>query len=223
MGRLGCAHSSRLLSVTLLVVLLAAVAVRPLYAQSDSPPPDDSVPQVAAPDQPSPDQVPAADVVPTDASPAFPAPQTKSDGCVSGGGLPDAACTPGAVDPRVTQDNLNTTICRRGYTATVRPTVNVTEKIKRDQMAAYGLQGQRLADYELDHLISLELGGAPADVANLWPEPWNGDANAHMKDSVENYLNREVCRGAIQLVDAQRMIATDWLAIYTSRGLHTAP
>ena len=66
--------------------------------------------------------------------------------------------------------------------------VSVTDRIKREQMAAYGLQGQRLADYELDHLISLELGGAPADVANLWPEPWTGDANAHQKDAVETHF-----------------------------------
>jgi hypothetical protein len=55
----------------------------------------------------------------------------------------------------------------RGYSTSVRPPENVTEQIKRDQMAAYGLQGQRLGDYELDHLILLELGGAPEDVANL--------------------------------------------------------
>ncbi len=52
-------------------------------------------------------------------------------------------------------------------------------------------------------LIPLELGGAPQDVANLWVEPWNGNANAHMKDAVETYLNREVCRGAMPLADAQ--------------------
>jgi hypothetical protein len=43
------------------------------------------------------------------------------------------------------------------------------------------------------------------------------------KDAVENFLNREVCRGTIQLVDTQRMIATDWLAIYRGRGLQLAP
>ncbi len=89
-------------------------------------------------------------------------------------------------------------------------------------MAAYGLQGQRLADYELDHLVPLELGGAPQDVANLWPEPWNGDANAHMKDAVETFLNREVCRGTMALDQAQRQIATDWLAVYRARGLTPA-
>jgi hypothetical protein len=90
-------------------------------------------------------------------------------------------------------------------------------------MGAYGLQGQRLSDFELDHLISLELGGAPADVANLWPEPWNGDGNAHQKDAVENYLHEQVCRGGMQLAEAQRAIATDWLAVYRTRGLAPEP
>ena len=54
------------------------------------------------------------------------------------------------------------------------------------------------------------------------PEPWTGDANAHMKDAVENFLNREVCRGIVQLVDAQREIANDWLAVYRNRGLQPA-
>ena len=109
----------------------------------------------------------------------------------------------------MTQGDLSTTVCSRGYTATVRPPVNVTQRIKREQMAAYGLQDQRLGDYELDHLIALELGGAPADVANLWPAPWTGDGNAHQKDAVETHLKREVCRGTVSLTDAQRMIATD--------------
>ena len=121
------------------------------------------------------------------------APRTKTAGCISQGGLPDPACTPGAIDPRVSIATTAGTICTSGYTATVRPPVSVTDRIKREQMAAYGLQGQRLADYELDHLISLELGGAPSDIANLWPEPWTGDANAHQKDAVETHLKREVC------------------------------
>ena len=107
---------------------------------------------------------------------------------------------------------MSATICTHGYTARVRPPVDVTEKIKCDQMAAYGLQDQRLADYELDYDIALELGGSPADVANLSPQPWSGEANAHMKDGVETYLNRELCRGAMPLAEAQRQIASDWLS-----------
>jgi hypothetical protein len=149
--------------------------------------------------------------------------RSKTSGCVSQGGLPDAACTPGAVDPRVNQDDVGSTVCTSGYTRTVRPSTTITDRIKRDQMAAYGLQGQRLADYELDHLIPLELGGAPADVANLWPELWNGDGSARQKDAVENHLHDQICRGTMMLADAQRAIATDWMAVYRARGLQATP
>jgi len=74
----------------------------------------------------------------------------------------------------------------------------------------------------LDHLVALELCGAQADAANLWPEPWTGDGNAHEKDAVENYLHAEVCQGTIELAEAQRMIASDWLAVYRSHGLTPA-
>jgi len=177
-----------------------------------APPP--LVASTTAPVEPA--TVPAPDLI---VSAWTPAPRTKTSGCVSQGGLPDPACTPGAIDARVTIASAAATICMSGYTATVRPPVSVTDRIKREQMAAYGLQGQSLSGYELDHLISLELGGAPADVANLWPEPWTGDANAHQKDAVETHLKREVCSGAVSLADAQRMIATAWLAVYRQNGL----
>jgi hypothetical protein len=148
---------------------------------------------------------------------------TKTTGCAIHDGLPDSACTPGATDPRVTQATIRTTICRRGYTASIRPPVTVTDPIKRERMVAYGLNAQSQRSLELDHLIPLELGGAPQDIANLWPEPSSGNANSHMKDAVEHYLNSEVCRGTMQLADAQRQIATDWLAVYRGRGLSPAP
>jgi hypothetical protein len=148
---------------------------------------------------------------------------SKTTGCAIHDGLPDLACTPGATDPRVTQENLRSTICRRGYTITVRPPLSVTDPIKRERIAAYGLTGQPQGGCALDHLVPLQLGGAPENVANLWPEPWNGDANAHMKDAVETFLNREVSRGAMPLAEAQREIAADWLAVYRSRRLSPAP
>jgi len=75
-----------------------------------------------------------------------------------GGFLPDHLCTNGAVDPRVTQGNIAATICRSGYTATVRPPESVTEPIKRERMAAYGISAP-LGLYELDHLVSGGGGG----------------------------------------------------------------
>jgi hypothetical protein len=41
----------------------------------------------------------------------------------------------GMVDPRVTQNNIQTTICRRGWTRTVRPSRDVIDAIKRNLAA----------------------------------------------------------------------------------------
>ena len=146
-----------------------------------------------------------------------PPPRTKTTGCVAHDGLPDPACTPGAVDPRVSQANVGATICVAGYTKTVRPPASVTNAIKRRAIPAYGsYDGPQLGNYELDHLISLELGGAPADEANLWPEAHGGGHGSEAKDAVENYLHKRVCAGQTSLADAQRMIATDWEKVYES-------
>ena len=169
-------------------------------------------------------QPPTSTPAPTLASPAWaPAPRTKATGCASRGGLPDPECTPGAVDPRVSQAAVDATICTSGYARSVRPPSRVTDQIKREEMQAYGLARRPAEAYELDHLIPLELGGAPADMANLWPEPRSGETNATMKDAVEVYLHDQVCRGAVLLIDAQRDIATDWLSVYRAKHLAGTP
>lgn len=140
--------------------------------------------------------------------------RTKTTDCESRDGLPDAACTPGAIDQRVTQDTIGTTICVSGYTKTTRPSTAITDRVKRDQYAAYGLLGLSMAATELDHLVPLELGGAPADVANLWPEPYEQAWGARVKDRVENRLHELVCSGRLSLADAQQAMATDWKGAY---------
>jgi hypothetical protein len=93
----------------------------------------------------------------------------------------------------------------------------VTDEIKRRMIGAYGAYaGADPRPYELDHLISLELGGAPADEANLWPQARSGPHRSEQKDAVSNYLNDEVCAGRAPLAEAQRAIATDWIAVYAS-------
>ena len=144
----------------------------------------------------------------------IPPAQLKTTGCVNAGGLPDAECTPGAVNPDVTPETIGSTICVSGYTARVRPPTSYTRPLEIQLLVAYGQAGASPANYELDHLISLELGGAPRDPANLWPEPYAGTTNARMKDVVENYLNRQVCDGLLPLGEAQHLIATDWLSVY---------
>ena len=129
---------------------------------------------------------------------------------------PDPHCTPGAVNPSVTQATISSTICRSGWTSTVRPAPSITEPEKLASMAAYGLRGSA-SPYEYDHLVPLELGGAVNDPRNLWPEPDYTTPSGfyrNPKDRLENVLKRMVCYGAIKLAQAQRMIASNWAAAY---------
>jgi hypothetical protein len=143
-----------------------------------------------------------------------PVPQAPS-ACRAHGGLPDRSCTPGVSDPRVTQRNIQQTICRTGYTKTVRPPSSYTTPLKERQMAAYGYYaGHSTASYEEDHLISLELGGSPTDPRNLWPEAHGPGLGSYQKDSVANALHKRVCDGAITLAAARRLERSDWVRAY---------
>ncbi len=122
---------------------------------------------------------------------------------------PDPRCTPGALNPQVTQSTIRRTICRTGWTSTVRPPESVTEQEKFASMAAYGDQ-QSASHYEYDHFVPLELGGATNDRRNLWPEP---GASPNPKDAVEDTLNSQVCEGKMTLARAQRLIASNWVAL----------
>lgn len=121
---------------------------------------------------------------------------------------PDPGCTPGAIDPAVTQGDLARTICRSGYSESVRPSESITEREKIASLRSYG-DRKPVHDYEYDHLVSLELGGAPNDARNLWPEP---GASPNPKDSLENLLHRRVCEHEMTLAAAQRAIAQNWVA-----------
>lgn len=113
--------------------------------------------------------------------------------------LASPSLTPGSLNPAVTQAAIRNTICRRGWTATVRPPSSYTSALKPRQMAAYGERGPPSA-FQEDHLISLELGGNPTDPANLWPEPY---PRASDVDRIENELNAKVCSGTLTLAAAQ--------------------
>lgn len=132
--------------------------------------------------------------------------------------LPDHRLTPGVTNPDVTQSNIQETICRSGWTATIRPQAAYTTALKAKQLTALGIAHPDLSKFEEDHLISLELGGSPTDPRNLWPEPYVPVPGAKQKDRVENFLKRQVCSGALSLAKAQQEITKDWLAVYTSMG-----
>ena len=134
------------------------------------------------------------------------------------GSLPDPRLTPGAINPAVTEETMDVTICIRGWTRTIRPPADYTEALKRRQIREYGYGDRRLRSYEEDHLIPLDVGGSPDDPRNLWPEPrqaadgWNADR----KDPLEAVLVRLVCEGRVPLRDAQRAMATNWIEAYRS-------
>ena len=136
----------------------------------------------------------------------------------SGEYLPDPSCTPGAVDPAVTEANIGSTICESGYTATVRPPASATDRFKVTSLAAYGEVAARTI--ELDHLVSLEIGGANS-ASNLWPELNRAGATGttNPKDAVEDTLHAAVCDHKVTLVAAQDAIAGSWITALHNLGL----
>ena len=107
--------------------------------------------------------------------------------------------TPGVLNAAVTQATIGSTICRHGWTRTIRPPVSYTNGLKAKGLRQYRLRGPPSA-FQEDHLISLELGGDPVDPRNLWPEPY---PRAAAVDQIENQLNHKVCAGELTLAQAQ--------------------
>lgn len=134
-----------------------------------------------------------------------PLPKTKTANCQIQNSLPDPKCTPGAV-LNVTKEQ----ICTKGYSKTVR---NVSESTKKLVYKNYNIIPTQKGEYEIDHFISLELGGSN-DIANLWPEAASPKPGFHEKDKVENYLHTKVCSGELTLAQAQKDISVDWPKTY---------
>lgn len=114
------------------------------------------------------------------------------------------------LNPDVTPQTIDQTICVPGWTKTVRPPVSFTNKVKKGLMAKAGIPWSKARNYELDHILSLELGGLPRDPRNLQLQPWAGPAGAHAKDAVENWLHKQVCLGNIPLAAAQDCLFNRW-------------
>lgn len=131
--------------------------------------------------------------------------------------LQDKVHTPGLLNPSVVQSDIKATICKAGWTATIRPTTTYTNKLKEVQLKGeyhsfVAIYGSAASAYEEDHLISLQLGGDPSSPKNLWPQPYAGN-NARKKDVLETKLKKLVCAGTIPLVEAQKAIL-DWGSSY---------
>jgi hypothetical protein len=136
-------------------------------------------------------------------------PRTKSRRCRLRGPLSDPACTPGGYYPRGTRR----LICRTGYTALVR---DVSESTKDTVYREYGIgRHHRTGQYEIDHLVPLELGGSNA-IANLFAQRRRPRPGFREKDQLENAANRAVCDDGGALRPLQRRIARNWTAVYAA-------
>jgi len=135
-------------------------------------------------------------------------------GTASANDLPDPRITPGATNPDVTQENIQATVCVKGWTKTIRPPKYYTNKLKKTQIMQYRLQDRDPRDYEEDHLVALSIGGHPTDPRNLWPQPRQSGWNAQQKDQLEFVLYKMVCHREIGLVDAQVAMSSNWVEAY---------
>jgi len=176
-------------SVAILTAALALIACE--RTASPKPPPPSAATDGAPAPMPAPP--PAPSIVPADSALQYPV-------------VPNPTRTPGAILDVTAAD-----ICVSGYAKRVR---NVPVAVKRQAYASYGILSHEPGEYEVDHLISLELGGSNS-LRNLWPQsyrthPWN----AYVKDALENELHRRVCAGTIDLAKAQYVISHNWVIGY---------
>jgi len=117
--------------------------------------------------------------------------------------LPNRKLTPGTALAVGTAQ-----ICRHGYARSARHRYDATyRRLVASVRRAYGVKGR---GYRIDHLVPIELGGAPFDRANLWPQPID---ESHVKDRIENAARSEVCSGRASLVDEQRAFERNWTTV----------
>jgi len=131
--------------------------------------------------------------------------------------FPKGSQHPGALNPDVTQANIQRTICSDAWLRATTPAADFLGRLERKQLSDEGQPGTP-ADYEEDHLVPVELGGAPKDARNLWPQPYESSGaryapaggGAESKDKVERKLHDEVCAGKLTLKLARQAIAGNW-------------
>jgi hypothetical protein len=118
--------------------------------------------------------------------------------------MPDSRLTPGA-----------TLLVERPAVCSQPAPKNKTvpAALRREVFREYGIPGADPRAYEVDYLVTPALGGAD-DIHNLWPHSYSAVWNARVKDALEDRLRDMVCGGQLDLTEAQRDLATNWIAAY---------
>jgi hypothetical protein len=130
------------------------------------------------------------------------------------GELPDPQLTPGAINSAISQEQYRTVCNTKNWTRSYRSPVSFTNSAKEAADGKYGYSRDDFDNYEEDHLVPLCLAGSPQDPATLWPQPRFSEWSADRKNALEAKLCKLACDGKVQLDEAQREIAADWIAAY---------
>lgn len=125
---------------------------------------------------------------------------------------------PGSINTYVTQENIHSTICVKGWTAKIRPSTRYTNKIKTYEINKHNYVNKNISRYEADHIVPLSLGGHATDIKNIWPQYYFGKYGAYQKDGLERKYNNLVCSGKISLKDAQNMfLNNNWIELLKNK------
>lgn len=122
------------------------------------------------------------------------------------GPQPDPTLTPGEIQP-ISMTN----VCRTTQAEVI--VENIPAQTRAQVFAAYGLNPANPGDYEVDYLITPDLGGSDG-LRNLWPQPYAARWSAKEKDKLEQRLHQLVCAGTMDLPTAQHEIAGNWIRAY---------
>jgi hypothetical protein len=124
--------------------------------------------------------------------------------------VPDARLTPGAA-----------VLLSRQAVCSLENVKNkaVPVTLQRQVFEEYGIAKAEPRAYEVDYLVTPALGGAE-DIRNLWPQSYSSIWNALVKDALEDRLRELVCSGDLELSQAQREIADNWVGAY-KKYFHT--
>jgi hypothetical protein len=125
--------------------------------------------------------------------------------------IPDHERTPGAINPQVTQENLQETVCAPGWIDKITPPQAQLDKLKAKQLHLKGPAN----NYHEDHLVPLCAGGSPTDPRNLWLQRVEGDWNYKVKDQLEAAVCKALCTGERTLEQARSMfLEPDWTRVF---------
>ena len=122
------------------------------------------------------------------------------------GPKPRWAITPGETRPITLEE-----VCQ--YSKAEVISRDIPLDMQQKVFAAYGIRSPQKDQFEVDYLITPDLGGAES-IRNLWPQPYSVRWNAHVKDELEERLHELVCSRKLDLATAQHEIAVDWIAAY---------